>query len=161
MLVLRKKRKSRRYRMAWLFNKKYQSLTPGSTMCVLGSLRLAAEGLILCRLKENVGGSVKRQGCVTYSVRHVSRLQRCYSLHHNLLERSSGCCESKELEQACKMAKLSLKSDIARPEGDSVIAVRARDPELSHYITWSRVDDYEAWRCQSDQGKHQLLSHLR
>lgn len=36
---------------------------PGSTMCVLGSLWLAAEGSILCRLKENVGGSVKRQGC--------------------------------------------------------------------------------------------------
>lgn len=120
-------------------------------MCVLGSLRLAAEGSILCRLKENVGGSVKRQGCVTYSVRHVSRLQRCYSLHHNLLKRSSGCCECKELEQECKMAKLSLESDIARPEGDSVIAVRARDTQLSHQITGHVLMITE---LGGDQGKH-------
>jgi hypothetical protein len=130
-------------------------------MCVLGSLWLAAEGSILCRLKENVGGSVKRPGCVTYSVRHVSRLQRCYSLHHNLLEMSSDCCECKELEQECKMVKLSLKSDIATPEGDSVIAVRARDAELSHQITWSRADDYAAWRCRSIKANTWLLSHLR
>lgn len=42
------------------------------------------------------------------------------------------------------MSKLSLESDIARPEGDSVIAVRARDTQLSHQITRSRAGDYGA-----------------
>lgn len=42
------------------------------------------------------------------------------------------------------MSNLSLESDIARPEGDPVIAVLARDSQLSHQITQSRADDYGA-----------------
>lgn len=49
------------------------------------------------------------------------------------------------------MAKLSLESDIARPEGDSVIAVQARDSQLSHQITGHVLMITE---LGGDQGKH-------